>query len=642
MRGKVLFILLLAGTLVGCESQMVQRMDRELAMLIQQRQKEALGDEGVGTQPVPAGGADTHAGPAAYDPKPPTYNPAAAELPSLKPADTQPADTQPAAGMSSGMTIVSPLAATTQPELQPAATQPSFLDPEEADPMAIPLDIESALAYGIGHSRDYRNRKEDLYLTALNLLTEQHLWGPQFFSTLTAQAVGIPEAGDQDQALQLLSSTGVSQRLPYGGSISASALVSYINYLHHAADSTNLNNQSTSLLLSGSIPLLRGAGPYARKDLIQKERNLFYAVRTFEQYRRQFLVDVASRFYDLIQSYSSIRNRRTQLANFEWLAKRTEAMARAGRVPFIEVQRAEQQVLFARNDLLDAREQYALQRDSFKILIGLSVETRFRLVISAIEMDTPTPDQNAAVGAAMHLRLDLQNTADQVEDAKRQVAEARNQLLPDAQLFGTMTLPTDPAVPWGGARLNAASGTYTAGVSLDIPLDRRAEELDLRRSLIGLERAERSYSLQKDQVAQDVRRAVRQIQQAARSLEMQNRNIELAQKRKRGVVLRLRELGPRDFIEAQSDFLSAQDRADKATRDLRVSILQYLRDSGQMRVSTDGRFLAPGKATELPGMESNPQSDIPRLLKEAENLGALHTKSPATDIIQNSMLAPHS
>jgi len=59
------------------------------------------------------------------------------------------------------------------------------------------------------------------------------------------------------------------------------------------------------------------------------------------------------------------------------------------------------------------------------------------------------------------------------------------------------------------------------------------------------------------------------------------------------VLLRLRSLGPRDFIEAQEDLTEARNRRDFAVRDLRVSILQYLLDTGQMRVKQDGQWEPP-------------------------------------------------
>jgi hypothetical protein len=78
------------------------------------------------------------------------------------------------------------------------------------------------------------------------------------------------------------------------------------------------------------------------------------------------------------------------------------------------------------------------------------------------------------------------------------------------------------------------------------------------------------------------------------------------------VQLRLRELGPRDFIEAQEDLLSALNRRDDALRALRASILQYLLDTGQMRVASDGRWLAPAKLVavgqSLSGSASSPST----------------------------------
>ena len=55
------------------------------------------------------------------------------------------------------------------------------------------------------------------------------------------------------------------------------------------------------------------------------------------------------------------------------------------------------------------------------------------------------------------------------------------------------------------------SGTYSAGLNLDLPIDRVAERNQYRASLITLERADRTYRGLRDQVILDVRDSIRTI-----------------------------------------------------------------------------------------------------------------------------------
>ena len=167
--------------------------------------------------------------------------------------------------------------------------------------------------------------------------------------------------------------------------------------------------------------------------------------------------------------------------------------------------------------------------------------------------------------------------------------------MPDLDLFAEVRLPTDASKRRGGIDIDPGSGSYSVGATFGAPIDRRTEQLSHRASLINLERSQRSYTLLRDEIASDVRRSVRQIARSQSTLELQNRNLELAQKRRDGVVLRRRTLGPRDFIESEADLRQALDERDQAVRDLRVSVLNYLVDTGQMRVTGSGQWQPPAK-----------------------------------------------
>jgi len=463
-----------------------------------------------------------------------------------------------------------------------------------------PMDIRELLVYAIANSRDYRSQREQLFIESLNLLRERHLWGPRFFNTLSTTLSGTPSSGDFDQALDVVNSFRATQRLYYGGEISATALVNFTTLVQEAATTTP-DTQSASLTLSASIPLLRGAGWVAREDLIQSERDLIYAARTFERFRRTFLLDVATRYFDLLRQQATIDNQLRQLESFTWLADRIEALAEAGRQPTFEVQRAQQQVLFAENNLLNARETYQRQLDSFKLLIGMPIDEVLNVARIDLMIPEPVLATDESVKTALRNRLDLQTIRDRIDDAQRAVKVAKNDLQGDLNLDMDLTLNTDAGKDKAGVDVELSDSTYSIGLTYDAPLDRKTELIAYRTSLISLEQAHRNHQEQRDAIVQSVRSSIRQIQQSRFTLELQERNIAMSEKRLRGVVLRLRSLGPRDFIEAENDLLEAQNRVDSAVRDLRVSILQYLVDTGQMRVTPEGHWLPPAKLVPIEG-----------------------------------------
>ncbi len=552
----------------GCQSPL-DRLDVEAAGMIERRQTMALGPDALlDTARVPDRTDVAGDEGAIYDTRPATTNPAAADLPVES--------AQAGAGAEAAL----------------ATTLKYVLDPDDA----LAYDLAESLAYAVEHSREYRSEKESLYLAAIRLLIEKHLWGPRFFDTVTAAVNGTPESGDYDQVARIVNELGVTQRLPYGGSVSVRAVADYVNFLQQRTGSArDEDSQSAGLFASADLPLLRNAGMSAREDLIQAERDLIYAVRRFERFRREFFVDIATDYFDLLRDQQGIANQQRQLANLEWLYKRYAAFAEAGRQPYFRVQRVEQDVLFARNNLIALLENYAGSLDAFKIRLGMPIQQRLR--IEAVEVAVPMPalDPREAVAAGLSYRLDLQTTRDAVADARRRVKVAENQTLPDLDLFADAGISTGSDRRYGGLRLDAGEGEYAAGVRLGVPLDRRIEQLNVRASQIAYERAQRLYSLQRDQVALQIRQSIRRIEQARFSRDLQNRNIQVAQLRIRGVLLNLRDLDPREFTDAQDALLRAETRRDAAERDLRVSVLNFLLDTDQLRVTSDGHWQPPAK-----------------------------------------------
>ncbi|MEM1212413.1 MAG: TolC family protein [Planctomycetota bacterium] len=578
--------------LVGCVGR-VDRLDQHAADLIEERSRLTLGQPSEPLDRIVPPSERVAPGDAAYRYSPPTNNPPADQLP----ATTAPPETRNA------------YAQTQRDTDAIAADQPG---------PPLQLDLSAILAQAIATAPDYRSARESLLLTTLSLIVERRDWGPRFFDTLSTTLVGDPEDGSYEQALTLVNEFGVTQRLPSGGSVSASALVNYTTLLRENALSGEDEDQSASLRFGFNLPLLRDAGVIAREDLIQAERDLVYQVRTFERFRRSFFVDIANTYFDLLRRQRELDNRRRQLESLQRLADRFNALAEAGREPLFEAERSEQQVLFEQSNLVNAVEDYESRLDSFKLTLGIPTTRDIVILASDFEVPEPTLNPVQAVQTARQLRLDLQTRQDRIDDAARAIANARNQLQADLDLSGSLTVPTDSDDNTPGFDLDVPDTNYSIGATLSLPLDRLDETAALRRSLINYERVRRDTRVFSDRVALNVRSAIRNIRQARFDLDLQDRNIQLAERRVLGVRLRERTLGPRDVIEAQADLLEARLRRDTAVANLQQSVLDYLLETGQMRVAPDGSWQAPirlqpivPQAAPKPVKPANPAAPLP-------------------------------
>lgn len=450
------------------------------------------------------------------------------------------------------------------------------------------LDFFGALQYAIRHSRAYQSQVENVYLAALDVTLERHLFSPRpFAQTTVGFEGGRPDDLKYQSALIATQSVGIRQQLPYGGEIVAEGLVNFVDALRGESE----NAESAELVLRGSIPLLRDAGMVNLEPLIQSEREVVYQIREFEDYRRDFVIQIAERYYALLNAQAGLANRRLNYFNLLVLTERTQALYDAGRINFTQVQRAFQAQLRAERLLISAQNSYRSRLDDFKIFIGMPVDAELEIVPVQLLLDVPDDEVADAVELATKYRLDLQTARDRIEDSQRFVQVAQNGLLPDLDLVGDYRVgnPDDTTA----ASIRGRTGRYAAGVTLDWPLDRVAERNSYRRALIALQRAQRSYEETRERVGLDARDALREIRTSELQLRVAEAGIDLARERLEysNELLKDGRADSRDIVEAQSSLLEAQDSYDSARSSLQISILSYLRDTGTLRIDPDSGFI---------------------------------------------------
>jgi outer membrane protein TolC len=560
-RRRLTALVMVIPVLAGCHEYFIHDADRQVHQMIAQRQQAALG-ETHSADLGPEHGLIGSAG-RMYDfvPHP---------LDSTVPEAFRPRPSEPAAA-SQPTTTAS----------QPATSQPAG--------ERRPFPLHEALAYAMRDARDFQFQKEELYLTALALSLERFLWTPQFVAEVSAEFADYGQVRDFDRAMTAVAEVSASQRLPYGGEVTARV----INTLMRDLGVHTTSGETGQFILEADIPLFRGAGRVAYESRYQAERNLIYAVRDFERFRREFVVQVASNYFNLLNLKAQIENARESVKNFEHDLARSRALAEDGRILRIEAERAQVELLFAQNDLVTAQVTYENSLDRFKILIGMPTETPIEAVPEDVNLVDPQVSEEDAIAAALRYRLDLLNDLDAVDDARRQVVIARNNLLPDFNLHGSVTLDTDPNRK-NSVSYNTERTTWRGDATLEIPLQRLPERNEYRSTLIDLRRAERNYDLGKDQVRQDVRNALRDLEQARFSMEIQRRNIEVNAFRRelaREVFEKGKLTSNRDVVEAENAFRSARNRFAQAESEYRAAILAFLRDTGTLRVADDGRWV---------------------------------------------------
>jgi outer membrane protein TolC len=448
------------------------------------------------------------------------------------------------------------------------------------------LTLEKALRASQRTGRELLSAQEEYILTAIRVLTERHLWGPRLFNDTTLGLAGQGDDGRFEHALSIVNQLRVTQRLPSGGNVEAAWVWDATEQLRES--STQGYVQGSRLVFRGDIPLLRGAGDVAREDLVQAERDLVYQAREFERFRREFLVDIASDYFELLQTKASITNQRRQIASLELFNRATAARVEAGRLDAFQVDITRNRLASAQSQLAGLVDQYNAQLDRFRVRLGLPLDTPFDVSDELPALPEPFADLRTASDAALAYRLDLQNSADRVEDRKRQLANARNGVLPDLNLNATGTLPTDPDDNTGGLGLSPDDASYRVGATLSLPLDRTNERLAVRSAQIRFERAAREHDRLTDTIVVESRAAVRAVEVARFQLNLAEQQVEINKRRLRGQRLQEDTLRPQEIVDTENDLLQAENDRDRARTRLRSAVLAYLLTTDQLRVTREG------------------------------------------------------
>jgi outer membrane protein TolC len=248
--------------------------------------------------------------------------------------------------------------------------------------------------------------------------------------------------------------------------------------------------------------------------------------------------------------------------------------------------------------VITAREQYQNTLDDFKILLGMPVEEELAIIPVALDLNMPDLEGEDVFEDAFRHRLDMQTARDRIDDARRQIEIARNGLLPDLSLAAqgqATNRQDDPA-----RKLDSRTLTYSAGVTLDVPIDQLPERNAYRQALIAFERSRRAYEQLREQVVADVLADVRSIRSSEASLQIAQQSIELAERRLDLASELLRQPGTgttrrggdaRDVVEAQQDLLEAQDDYEQNRAELQVQVLQFLQNTGTLRVDPEAGLL---------------------------------------------------
>ena len=470
------------------------------------------------------------------------------------------------------------------------------------------ISLPDALGYAVERNRIYLGEKESVYLSALDLTLARHQFalipsaggsGTHTYrdieKTVTTPAVGgIPahtvNTWVTEHTLTANGGIGFSALGRAGTRLAADLTTDFIKFV--TGGSKGVSN--SRLAVSLAQPILRGAGSLVvTEPLTQSERNVLYDIRDFTQYRKTFAIDTATKYYQTLQSRDEVKNAYTVYRSFQRMIGQAEALVEAGKPgrTLSALGLLRQAELNYHRRWIAAIRSYEEDLDELKVHLGVPVTEPFMLdqdELDKLTLIDPAGSLDEAMATALESRLDLWNAKDSLEDAKRHVRVAEQDLLPGLDLRGDYNIAGDKDD--SGLSLNSRRRDFSVGLDLDLHLDQKPERNQLRAAQISLQRAERSLELAQENVRKDIRSSWRSLQVARKqydiaqdSLKLGLRRVEIEQ------ALYAADRGTsRDLIDAQTALIDARNQITAALIAHTLARLQLYKDMGVLFIRKDG------------------------------------------------------
>lgn len=466
---------------------------------------------------------------------------------------------------------------------------PNDIRVEKEVPPSGVLNLAQAVGVATAHNRDYQSRKEQLYLAALGLTLDRHEFARQWFGTIDSDYVRDSE----NESLGYEVESGFDQLLADGAAVSASIAVDWARFL------TGDPQRSLGSVLSATIsqPLLRGRGRrIAQEGLTQSERDVLYEMRAFSRFRKEFVVSIVSDYYSVLQKRNEVTNAENNYERVAESKSRLEAEAGVGRRPRFEVDQAQQDVLKAKDGLVQAQEEYEQALDEFKIVLAFETDAEIELdqnelrSLEAMGITEPEYTLDAAIETGLVGRLDLASSAEKIDDAVRKVMVAADGLGAELNLSAGANVGSSGDTDF--TRLQFHNGTYSLGLDADLPFDRKAERNAYRQALIDLQQGRREHEENVARVKLDIRQAYRQLRETQERYRIQKNSLELARKRvdSTAMFLKTERAQTRDLLESQDALLEAENELTDALVGHTLAKLNFFRDIGVLQVRADGMW----------------------------------------------------
>ncbi len=401
---------------------------------------------------------------------------------------------------------------------------------------------------------------------------------------------------------------GVGKLLLSGGQMS---LAWHNNRLTSNSPFVNLDPQyTTNFALSLNQPLLRDFGLSFTTLQVRIARTAEQsALKQYEADIANTITQVEQAYWALVLAKENVTVQEQGLALAKELQRQNEGKFNVGAAPRTAVLEAETEVARREANLIQAKNARTTSRDTLRAVINAdNTETSSLLVVEPADSPTVEPytiDLDRSLSAALEHRPELAAAKLNVQGTGMQLKAAENQLLPRLNAVGSvgtnglsggqrvlqLASPTPGAQPltlvnpFSGpydSALNGAVGgalySYSAGVTVEVPLDNAQARANYAAGRVDLERARLGLQQLQENVTLEVKRAVSNLETDLKSIDATRIARELAEENVRNQQARY-DVG----LATTKDLLDFQDRLTQARAAEIQALTTYRSDLAELR-----------------------------------------------------------
>ena len=278
-----------------------------------------------------------------------------------------------------------------------------------------------------------------------------------------------------------------------------------------------------------SQPLFRQFGPLVQNEpIVEANETLQAARRAWERDRSALVVSVVELYEGLILLRHQIESDEAFAARMEKLWLLADAREQQGKATRTEVMRMDLQRGEAAARLERERSQLTIQFQEFANLLGLPLESAFRLTPPAL-LDLVIEDATRALAVALAERPDYAQALQDIETGDRRLLISRRNLLPDLRLAARQTTFGEGETWTAAGRLD--QNDWFVGLTADMNLNLRGARLEVARYGVDAESSRQVAEIVRNRLAVEVNTGLANYARSRAEMHLASRNRELAANR---------------------------------------------------------------------------------------------------------------